>query len=112
MQCAQGSLVAPRSDNATCAQKFCYFYSQLTRHSCRTENECVLAWHQLGAERKCEPSGYAGIGQGSSGLVIYFLGDRKRECSAHDCALSHRTVRSSGSTEKHPLPIAEMPNSI
>ena len=112
MQCAQGLLVASRSDNATCTKKFCYLYSQLTRHAGCTENEYVFIGHQLGAEGECEPSGDAGIRQGSSGLVIYFLRDRKRKCPAHDRALCHRTVRGSGSTEEHPLPIAQMPNSI
>src|SRR5580704_13272792 len=112
MQCTQGLLVAPRSDNATCTKKFCYLYSQLTSHSSRTENEYIFTGHQLGAEGKCEPSGDAGIGQGGSGLVIYFLRNGKRECSAHDRALRHRTVRGSGSTEEHPLPIAEMPHAI
>ncbi len=54
----------------------------------------------------------AGVGQGSGGLIIDTFGDRERECSAHDRALCHCTVRDSRSAEEHALPVAEMPHTV
>ena len=92
MQCAQGLLVAPRSDNATCAKKFCDLYSQLTGHAGRTENKYVFTGHQLGAEGKCEPSrrrrDWAGQRQCRHPLL---QGPETRMPSARPCVVpSHR----------------------